>query len=99
MHGNVVLELTRYLEIPVNLHQAENKVQPKINSRLPAFEALVPFDSENKWVLTARVEVANGNDPEQMQRGIDELVAIKTDFEGCFEFQVLERNTFDTRVK
>ena len=99
MHGNVVLDLTRYLQIPANLQEMENKITPKINNELPAFEALAPFDSENKWVLTARVEVMNGNDPEQMQKGIDELVAIKTEFEGCFEFQVMERNTFDTRVK
>jgi mediator of RNA polymerase II transcription subunit 18, fungi type len=70
-----------------------------ISSRLPAYESLVPFDSENKWILMANVGVLNGNDPDQMQRGTEELVTIKTEFEGCFDFQALDRHIFDTRVK
>jgi mediator of RNA polymerase II transcription subunit 18 len=99
VHGNVVLDLTRYLQIPFDLQERENKIQPKISSQLPTFESLTPFDSENKWVLMARVEVMNGNDPEQMQIGIDELVAVKTEFDGCFDFQLIDRQTLDTRAK
>jgi mediator of RNA polymerase II transcription subunit 18 len=75
---------------------------PTIRSRLPAYDTLTPFDSENKWILTASAVVFNGNDPEQMQKGVDELLEAKSDFEGCFDFQtpaVDTRHIFDTRVK
>ncbi len=95
MNGNVVFELTRYLQIPVN----ENETGATIRNQLPAFDLLTPFDTENKWILTASVLVAKGDDPVQMKTGMDELVAVKTDFEGCFDFKPLDRHIFDTRIK
>ncbi|PBP18083.1 putative Mediator of RNA polymerase II transcription subunit 18 [Diplocarpon rosae] len=90
-----VFELTRYLEFPAS----EGEPVGKIRSQLPAFSTLLPFDSENKWILTASVLVAKGDDPQQMKKGMDQLVAIKTDFEGCFDFKAMDRHIFDTRVK
>jgi mediator of RNA polymerase II transcription subunit 18 len=66
---------------------------------LPSYDSLLPFDSENKWVLTARVGVLNANDQEYVQKGIDELLAFKEAFEGYFDFPVLERRMLDTRVR
>jgi mediator of RNA polymerase II transcription subunit 18 len=97
--GNIVFCLGRYLQFPRGEQDVGDNGQPTPNRRLPAFECLAPFDADNKWIITARVEVLNGNDPEQMQKGIDELMAIKSDFEGVFDFQVIDRHTFDTRVK
>ena len=68
-------------------------------NELPSFDALVPFDSDNKWILTAHVLVLDGNNPEQMKKGIDELTAVKSDFEGCFDLDKLDRHIFDTRVR
>ncbi|KAH8821219.1 mediator complex, subunit Med18 [Xylogone sp. PMI_703] len=97
--GNAVFCLTRYLRIPDQLQEKEaDGATPRVNSRLPAFETLIPFDPEDKWMLTASVEVLNGNDPEQVQRGIDELMTMKSEFEGCYEFQMMDRHIFDTRV-
>lgn len=93
--GNVVFDFSRYLQLPPN----ETESVSSIRSRLPVYDSLVPFDSENKWVLTASVLVFNGSNPDHMQKGIDELMTVKTDFEGCFDFQALERLVFDTRVK
>ena len=95
VHGNVVFDVSRYLQVP----QEEHKPAGEVRNRLPPFESLEPFDSDNKWVLMANVGVLNGNDPEQMQKGIDELVTIKSEFDGCFDFQALDRHVFDTRVK
>ncbi|CZT10642.1 uncharacterized protein RAG0_15064 [Rhynchosporium agropyri] len=95
VHGDVVFDLTRYLQFPAE----ENAGAPTIRNGLPAFDKLTPFDSENKWILTASAIVTKGDDPDQMKKGTDQLVAIKGDFEGCFEFQVLDRHIFDTRVK
>ncbi|KAE8453125.1 hypothetical protein EG329_012312 [Mollisiaceae sp. DMI_Dod_QoI] len=93
VHGNVVFELNRYLELPTN------GTASSFRNELPPFESLIPFDADNKWILTASVLVLDGNNPEQMQKGIDELVAVKIDFEGCFDFQALDRHIFDTRIK
>ncbi|KAL2073194.1 hypothetical protein VTL71DRAFT_10518 [Oculimacula yallundae] len=83
VHGDVVFELTRYLQLPVN----ESEGPSYSRSELPAFDTLTPFDSENKWILTAFTVVTKGDDPDQMKKGIDQLVAIKGDFEGCFDFK------------
>ncbi|RFU36181.1 hypothetical protein B7463_g170, partial [Scytalidium lignicola] len=96
--GNAVFCLTRHLRIPDELQEKEQDGSLRINSRLPAFETLTPFDPEDKWILTASIEVLNGNDPEQVQRGIDELMTMKSEFEGCYDFQLMDRHAFDTRV-
>jgi mediator of RNA polymerase II transcription subunit 18, fungi type len=93
--GNVVFDFSRYLQLP----PSETESTSSIRSRLPAYESLIPFDTEKKWVLMASVLVFNGNNPDHMQKGIDELMTVKMDFEGCFDFQALDRHTFDTRVK
>jgi mediator of RNA polymerase II transcription subunit 18 len=95
VHGNVVFDFSRYLQLP----PSETEPASSIRTRLPAYESLTPFDSENKWVLMASALVLNGNNPDHMQKGIDELMTVKTDFEGCFDFQALDRHIFDTRVK
>jgi mediator of RNA polymerase II transcription subunit 18 len=70
-----------------------------IRATLPAFNNLTPFDSDNKWILTASILVAKGDNPQQMKNGMDQLVAVKNDFEGCFDFKAMDRHIFDTRVK
>ncbi|KAF4637330.1 hypothetical protein G7Y89_g744 [Cudoniella acicularis] len=64
INGNVVFELSRYLQLPEDI---ESKSPPNTNNPLPSFNTLVSFDSENKWILMASVRVFNGNDPEQMK--------------------------------
>jgi len=95
VHGDVIFELTRYLQFPVG----ENDNPSTIRNELPDFESLTPFDSENKWILTASTIVTRGDNPQQVKKGTDQLVAIKDDFDGCFDFRVLDRHIFDTRVK
>lgn len=73
--------------------------QKELLGPLPPFSSLTPFDGEDKWILTISAKVLNGNDPDQMQQGIGELMAIKTEFEGCFDFHTVARQTLDTRVK
>jgi mediator of RNA polymerase II transcription subunit 18 len=57
------------------------------------------FDLDDKWTLVASVVVENGADQDQLQQAIDELLAVKTDFEGVFDLQALDRHILDTRVK
>jgi len=94
----VVIYLTRFLKIPSHLQELDEG-KPKVNSSLPPYEVLEPFDVENKWIMMAKVDILNGNDQEQMQKGIEELTTIKKEFEGCFDLKVNDRLIFDTRVK
>ena len=96
MNGNVVFEVTRYLQIPLKENET---VATTIRDHLPDFDILKPFDSDDKWILTASVLVTKGDDPIQMKTGMDELVVVKSDFEGCFDFKALDRHIFDTRIK
>lgn len=93
VHGNVIFELNRYLQLP------ENDTSSGFRTELPPYESLVPFDGDNKWILTASVVVLDGNNPDQMQKGTEELAAVASDFEGCFNLKRRDRHTFDTRIK
>lgn len=91
----MTFELNRYLQLPPK----EGQPLSAVRKQLPPYESLTPFDTENKWVLTASAMVTDGKDLSQVKKGVDELEAVKSDFEGCFDFQALDRHIFDTRVK
>ena len=93
INGNVIFDLSRYLQLPAESQASD------YNSPLPAFEALTPFDDENKWILMISVRVANGKIPDQTQQAVSELITTKDEFEGCFNFHIVDRLTMDTRTK
>ncbi|KAH8685610.1 mediator of RNA polymerase-like protein II transcription subunit 18 [Tricladium varicosporioides] len=97
VNGNVIFELSRQMQLQENVE--ENKSPPNANTPLPPLESLGTFDSEGKWILTATVRVFNGNDPEQVQPAVGELTTTKSEFEGCFDFHMVDRHILDTRVK
>ncbi|KAB8288864.1 hypothetical protein EYC80_010767 [Monilinia laxa] len=99
VHNNIVFTLSRYFEIPPVFQEVDDNSRPKVNSRLPPFELLEPFDAEDKWILTASVEVQNGNDPDHMKIAMAELSGAQEDFKGCFALKAADRHTFDTKVK
>ncbi|QSZ31587.1 hypothetical protein DSL72_001154 [Monilinia vaccinii-corymbosi] len=99
VHKNTVFTLSRYLEIPPEFQEVDDNSRPKVNDRLPPFELLEPFDAEDKWILTASVEVQNGNDPDHMKSAMAELSGAQEDFRGCFALKAADRHTFDTKVK
>jgi mediator of RNA polymerase II transcription subunit 18 len=93
INGNVIFDLSRYLQLP-NEAQASN-----YNTPLPAFETLTPFDAENKWILMISVRVVDGKEPDQAQKAVSELLTTKTEFEGCFNFHMVDRLIMDTRTR
>ncbi|KAL3427713.1 polynucleotide kinase 3 phosphatase [Phlyctema vagabunda] len=92
IYGDVIFNLSRYLELPQDSQSVESNVAQKPRDVLPPFESLHPYDSEDKWVLTASVEVQNGSDQSQLQQAIEQLMHVKTEFAGCFDFKVIDRN-------
>ncbi|KAF5869353.1 putative mediator of rna polymerase ii transcription subunit 18 protein [Botrytis fragariae] len=99
VHNNTVFTLSRYFEIPSEFQEVDSTSRPKVNSRLPPFELLEPFDADDKWILTASIEVQNGADPDHMKSAMAELSAAQEEFKGCFALKAADRHTFDTKVK
>jgi mediator of RNA polymerase II transcription subunit 18 len=93
INGNVIFDLSRYLQLP-NETQAFD-----YNTPLPVFDTFTPFDAENKWILMISVRVVNGNDPDQAQQAVSDLMTTRTEFEGCFNFHMVARLTMDTRTR
>lgn len=99
IHGNVIIFLHRYLDLPPSGQEVANGPQPNLRAVLPVYESLVPFDSENKWIVTATVDILNANDQEHIQKGIEELLSVKEAFHGYFDFPLLDRRMLDTRLR
>jgi len=96
---NVIFTLSRTLRRP-KLPQTGFGLEAveDIPGSLPPFEEYVPFDGENKWALTASVEVSDEKQGVFMQRGMDALQQVQTDLDGIFEFGITPRRQLDTRV-
>jgi hypothetical protein len=65
---------------------------------MPTIDDLQPFDGENKWTMTALVQVSDGNQPILMQRATEQLAQVKQEFTGILHFDMLPRQQLDTRV-
>jgi len=90
---NIIFSLTRDLIRP-----NQQTGSDEIPNSLPPFEEYQPFDGENKWTLTATVEVSDEKQGVLMQKGIEALQQVQTDLEGICEFEVVPRRQLDTRV-
>jgi hypothetical protein len=99
IHGNVVISLTRYLTIPAEAQEMGQDGRPLPNKNLPPYESLNLLDGDNTWVMVAKMDISNGNDPELMQRGTAELLAIQAELEGLFHLQPRDRLIFETRIR
>ncbi|KAI1001605.1 hypothetical protein K3495_g6593 [Podosphaera aphanis] len=96
VHNHTMFELYRPLQIP---SLQEENCPPSIRTRLPSFEKLRLFDSEEKWILRANAIVLDGTDQDQMNEGVKLLSEIKSDFEGFVNFDIRSRFLHDTRTK
>ena len=91
---NIEYTLTRYLQLPPS--PPNGSPQPQV---LPAWESLTPLDPAGKWVLWVRTHVVDDTSPEKMQRAHDDLVTVRDgELHGVFDFQVLDRRAYDTRL-
>jgi len=90
---NIEYTLTRYLQLPPGATSGTGPLP------LPAWDALTPVDPAGKWVLWVRTHVVEDTTPEKMHRALDELVAVRDgELHGVFDFKVLDRRAYDTRV-
>jgi len=84
------------LPVSSQLQQRDEQGNAQVNTVVPPYEVLQPYDPENKWVMTAKVEV---EDKKLVQQAKDELVALQRELIGCFNLKFVDRFAFDTRVR
>lgn len=93
--------LTRhYFLKPIGEHTAlERQSQPaSLLSTLPSWDELTAVDVQNRWVLQVKAHVVQDNQPDEIRKVQDHLLAIRNELDGVFNFRSIDRKVHDTRV-
>ncbi|KAH6874800.1 mediator complex, subunit Med18 [Thelonectria olida] len=69
-----------------------------INQGAPGSESLVPVDTQRRWFLFVKGHILQDNKPDEIRKIQDQLLGIRTELEGVFEFKNIDRKVFDTRI-
>ncbi|KAI3323896.1 mediator complex, subunit Med18 [Xylariaceae sp. AK1471] len=89
--GDLEIVLSRYYHLPKS--EPGRPVQ-----KLPAWVDLRPADPAQKWVLNVKLNVSEDSQPEKLAKANEELMRNKVEFEKLFDFKVVDRRVFDTRI-
>ncbi|RMJ12218.1 hypothetical protein BHE90_000539 [Fusarium euwallaceae] len=65
---------------------------------LPPLDSLVPIDMEKRWFLHVKTHVMSDNKPDDLRKAQDQLLAIRAELEGVFDFRSIDRKVYDTRI-
>ncbi|KAI1454726.1 mediator complex, subunit Med18 [Annulohypoxylon moriforme] len=87
---NIEFVFSRYYHLP------DSPGRPV--TTLPAFADLRPVDPAQKWVLNVKLNVLDDNQPDKVKKASEELLDVKAELEKLFDFKVLDRRIFDTRI-
>ena len=71
---------------------------PAPSASLPSWESILPMDLQNRWVLQVKSHVLQDSKPDELRKCQDQLLAIKTELDGVFDFRNIDRKAQDTRV-
>ncbi|CAF3615900.1 hypothetical protein SNK03_003890 [Fusarium graminearum] len=87
------------------LHPIENYVPMETKQQqsmplgsLPSFDSLTPVDQQKRWFLHVRAHVVQDNKPEELRKVQEQLLAVRKELEGVFDFRGIDRKVHDTRV-
>jgi mediator of RNA polymerase II transcription subunit 18 len=83
-----------------NYVSMENRTAPGAApaSNLPSWDSLTPVDGQRRWILQIKSHVLHDNKPDEIRKAQDQLLAIRGELEGVFDFRVIDRKVHDTRV-
>ncbi|KAF9772497.1 hypothetical protein IL306_009801 [Fusarium sp. DS 682] len=77
----------------------ETKQQPTFPmGSLPPWESLTPVDQQKRWFLQVKAHVVQDNKPDEIRKAQDQLLAVRRELDGVFEFRGIDRKVHDTRV-
>ena len=92
---NIEFTFVRYYPLPASAI-ADQQSQPPLP--LPSWEDISLQDPAGKWLLFVKVHVTDDNSPEKMQKAQEQLMLIREELLGVFDFKVIDRRAHDTRV-
>lgn len=72
--------------------------EPGPLASLPAWDALTPVDVQGRWILQVKSHVLQDNKPDEIRNAQDQLMAVRGELEGVFDFKAMDRKVHDTRV-
>lgn len=72
--------------------------QPTPLTALPAWNAVTPVDAQDRWVLLVKLHVLQDNKPDEIRKAQDQLLSIRGELEGAFDFRAIDRKVHDTRI-
>ncbi|KFG78044.1 hypothetical protein MANI_000620 [Metarhizium anisopliae] len=72
--------------------------QPSPLISLPAWDAVTPVDMQNRWILLVKSHVVQDNKPDDIKLAQDQLLSIRGELEGAFDFKIIDRKVHDTRI-
>ncbi|KAI0013161.1 mediator complex, subunit Med18 [Xylariaceae sp. FL0662B] len=87
---NVEFVFSRYYHLPASPGRPA--------TALPPWKDLRPLDPARKWVLNVKLNVPDDSQPEKVKKANEELLAVKAELEKLFDFKVIDRRVFDTRI-
>ncbi|KAG4260285.1 hypothetical protein FPRO04_08833 [Fusarium proliferatum] len=77
----------------------ESKQQATIPmGSLPPWESLTPVDQQKRWFLQVKAHVVQDNKPDEIRKAQDQLLSVRRELDGVFEFRGIDRKVHDTRV-
>ncbi|KAF4508104.1 hypothetical protein G6O67_004528 [Ophiocordyceps sinensis] len=98
---NMEFSLTKhYFVQPMNDYTPlETRAQPsEPSTTLPAWDSLTPVDIQGRWILHVKSHVLQDNKPDEIRKAQDQLISIRNELEGIFNFKAMDRKVHDTRV-
>ncbi|ORY64501.1 mediator complex, subunit Med18 [Pseudomassariella vexata] len=89
----IEFSLNRYYYLP-----SSSLEQSAPSPTLPPWSDLRPLDPSRKWTLHVKLNVIEDTQPEKMRKAAEELMNVKGELDQLFDFKVLDRRIFDTRI-
>ncbi|SPO05594.1 uncharacterized protein DNG_08281 [Cephalotrichum gorgonifer] len=65
---------------------------------LPPWDSVTNVDDLQHWMLVVKLHVLQDNKPDEVRKAQEQLVALKNELDGVFQFEVIDRQFFDSRV-
>ncbi|KAF4452435.1 hypothetical protein F53441_4715 [Fusarium austroafricanum] len=88
-----------FLQPLENYTPMETKQQQSVPlDTLPPWESLTPVDQQKRWFLQVKAHVVQDNKPDEIRKAQEQLMAIRRELEGVFDFRGIDRKVHDTRV-
>jgi mediator of RNA polymerase II transcription subunit 18 len=85
--------LTDYARVDPNSAAPSSPVE-----RLPAWESLTAVDLQDRWALQVKAHVVQDTKPDEIKKAQDQLMSIRGELDGVFDFRPVDRKVYDTRI-